>query len=287
MHQSAPDLSDQEVGRRRIRYPEGATCAVVDCQSVPKAKWLCLKHYTRLIRHGDPDVDRGHVRKYEVGQQCSVDGCSGQADSRGWCVPHYQRWVRAGDPCAVDGRTLRKPKYEACTVDNCRSKPVAKGLCLSHYSFLRRRGDVAPAPAREFTGLKCRALDCQRDQVCRGYCDRHYRTWKRSGYSESEWHLHRMKSAAATQRRRAKVIEARTCEYTWADVMQRMAYFGNKCWMCGGPFEHVDHVKPLARGGADCPANFRPACASCNCSKGSRWYGVANLHRFLRVPQAA
>lgn len=51
----------------------------------------------------------------------------------------------------------------------------------------------------------------------------------------------------------------------------KMSYWGNKCWMCGGPFEHVDHVKPLAKGGAHVLANLRPSCASCNVKKNARW----------------
>jgi len=50
-----------------------------------------------------------------------------------------------------------------------------------------------------------------------------------------------------------------------------MSYWGNKCWMCEGPFEHVDHVKPLSKGGPHILANLRPACASCNASKNDRW----------------
>jgi hypothetical protein len=54
-----------------------------------------------------------------------------------------------------------------------------------------------------------------------------------------------------------------------------------KCHLChkklarrnyGGPTSargawHVDHLRPLARGGADDRRNAKPACVSCNCSK--------------------
>lgn len=42
-------------------------CSVVDCGSDAKTKGLCIKHYTRLIRHGDVNVklvDRGGARAY-------------------------------------------------------------------------------------------------------------------------------------------------------------------------------------------------------------------------------
>lgn len=51
----------------------------------------------------------------------------------------------------------------------------------------------------------------------------------------------------------------------------RMAYFGNRCYICGGPFEHIDHVKPLAAGGPHLLSNLRPACRRCNSKKGTKW----------------
>ncbi|WP_083411279.1 HNH endonuclease signature motif containing protein [Arthrobacter sp. UCD-GKA] len=39
------------------------------------------------------------------------------------------------------------------------------------------------------------------------------------------------------------------------------------CAYCGTPVEHVDHIHPLARGGADAPENMQWACAPCNLSK--------------------
>lgn len=53
-------------------------------------------------------------------------------------------------------------------------------------------------------------------------------------------------------------------------LQARVAFYGGRCAYCGGPYEHIDHVIPLSRGGANWPANLRPACASCNTSKGDR-----------------
>jgi len=39
------------------------------------------------------------------------------------------------------------------------------------------------------------------------------------------------------------------------------------CVYCGAPAAHVDHVRPLARGGWEHPDNLVPACQSCNLSK--------------------
>lgn len=53
-------------------------------------------------------------------------------------------------------------------------------------------------------------------------------------------------------------------------IMARILYFGSKCWMCGAPWECLDHVIPVARGGTGWASNIRPACTPCNVRKGAR-----------------
>lgn len=53
-------------------------------------------------------------------------------------------------------------------------------------------------------------------------------------------------------------------------ILGRIAMYGGLCWMCGAPATTLDHVKPLARGGANWPANLRPACKPCNSRKRDR-----------------
>ena len=60
----------------------------------------------------------------------------------------------------------------------------------------------------------------------------------------------------------------------WAtpeQIAARVAYYGGRCWMCGAPWEQIDHVKPLRVGGPNWPANLRPACGSCNGRKNGVW----------------
>jgi len=70
--------------------------------------------------------------------------------------------------------------------------------------------------------------------------------------------------------RRARMAEVLTIPFTKAQLDARLAYYGHKCWMCRGPYEHLDHVKPICKGGPHILANLRPACASCNRRKGGR-----------------
>lgn len=57
---------------------------------------------------------------------------------------------------------------------------------------------------------------------------------------------------------------------TVEQIAARVAFYGGCCAYCGGPFEHLDHVIPISRGGTNWPANFRPACRPCNSSKRNR-----------------
>ena len=77
---------------------------------------------------------------------------------------------------------------------------------------------------------------------------------------------------AGSLRYLARKRGAATESFTAKQLTDWMSMFGNKCVYCGGPFEHVDHLVPLSRGGAHCLANLRPSCAACNASKGAKPY---------------
>jgi 5-methylcytosine-specific restriction endonuclease McrA len=86
-----------------------------------------------------------------------------------------------------------------------------------------------------------------------------------------------LKVAAKVARRRASVTGA-VGFHTPEQLGARVAYYGGVCAYCQvAPYESIDHVIPLARGGSNWPANLRPACMLCNTSKGakllSEWAG--------------
>ena len=82
------------------------------------------------------------------------------------------------------------------------------------------------------------------------------------------------------RRRRAIKRGATIQRFSMKQLDARMSVFGHRCAYCGGPFEHVDHVKPLSRGGPHCLSNLRPSCASCNLHKLAKhprdWFKVAS-----------
>lgn len=77
--------------------------------------------------------------------------------------------------------------------------------------------------------------------------------------------------AADKRRRREKIKNTRHRSYTTAAREQaRIAYYGERCYYCGAPWEELDHRIPLSRGGQHLPSNLVPACGSCNNRKHSR-----------------
>lgn len=76
---------------------------------------------------------------------------------------------------------------------------------------------------------------------------------------------------ARASRRGARMRGAKVLYFTPQELAARLAYWGNKCWMCGGAATSVDHVKPLSKGGLHILANLRPACIPCNSRKFDKW----------------
>lgn len=75
------------------------------------------------------------------------------------------------------------------------------------------------------------------------------------------------KKHAQNQRRRAREANVPHEPYSRTEILAR---YGDTCAYCDAPAEHLDHVHPLSKGGADAPHNLLPACAPCNLSKNAK-----------------
>ena len=107
----------------------------------------------------------------------------------------------------------------------------------------------------------------------------------RSNSFSKKWALANPESVKARQQRWASENKLKCCLYqherrkrkakaagtsSEVQVIARLALWGFNCWLCQKPYQAVDHVIPLAKGGTNWPANLRPACKSCNSSKGAK-----------------
>ena len=88
--------------------------------------------------------------------------------------------------------------------------------------------------------------------------------------SEKWRRAHLLEDAMNSQRRRSRKKAASIVRFGKQALLNRLSMFPG-CWVCGGQKEHVDHVKPLAKGGPHCLSNLRPICRSCNSKKHSKW----------------
>lgn len=213
-------------------------CAVESCERPWRAREWCYMHYQRLQRHGDVE----HQRTRNI---CSVVGCDAFCVSRGWCSKHLTRWKRHGSPTArmrgevVDGKRI----CSICKVDK---------------------------PLDAFTAGDSRCKPCF-VAYTRTPAQRAQRAaWGMANADK----MRQLKRIRAHQRRVCETPEG-ALRITPQQVAARMQFWGNRCWMCHGPFEHIDHVKPISKGGPHMLANLRPACQACNQSKSAHWEGVA------------
>lgn len=77
-------------------------------------------------------------------------------------------------------------------------------------------------------------------------------------------------SLANNKLKRCKVKGACSSEQ-W---IAKCKYHGWRCYLCATPLTakatHMEHRKPLSRGGSHWPANLAPACQRCNLSKNNK-----------------
>ena len=90
------------------------------------------------------------------------------------------------------------------------------------------------------------------------------KNWIKSNRERRRW-----QNIVCKHRRRCRINDAPGTTSS-AQIQGRMAFFGWRCWLCGGEADSVDHVIPVACGGSNWPANLRPACRDCNSRKGAK-----------------
>lgn len=170
------------------------------------------------------------------------------------CVSEYGKQRYAGNSEAVkasareyrerNGDLVRRRDRERYEAD----KPKFAAAIAAYYE-----------KNREHLCLKSRARWAAADPEAQRAYKRAYRSANK--VLRREW----------DHRRRVRERNSMVMPLTKAMIQAKVAYWGTKCWVCSGPYEAIDHVKPIAAGGAHMLANLRPICVSCNSKKHSTW----------------
>lgn len=270
-------------------------CHVEACEREHYLQGLCRSHYRRKLRAGTTDG----LREPVTDRACVIHDCDREVSSFRLCTLHYGRLRKTGttDAPARSPRTARPkprayPRPSEC--QDCGESFEQTNWKMVRCTECQRESELAAKrryEAENADALRERArayYEANRDSIKAKNSARYWadvesnREWHRNyaktiseqrrAYYAEYRRKHPERRAFHEQRRQARKRTDRDLfPFTRDQLDQRMSMFGHACWMCGGEFEQVDHVKPLSRGGVHALSNLRPACASCNRSKGAKW----------------
>lgn len=227
---------------------------------------------------------------------CTIEGCDKKHYGRGWCYMHWQRVRRYGRTSLPD----RPPKrVRLCPVSECDRPVHAKGYCKRHYIRWARHGDPTYRIRGEVRN-GCRICPrCRKDLPLSAYGSggpgRAARYCKPCTYAKAKAWAERnpdraREVAASWARRNPEVYRRKSSERrallrgSRSDEIDRLEVFDRDEWICGlcggaidrsatwpaAGFASIDHIVPLALGGAHVFENVQAAHLGCNLRKGHR-----------------
>jgi len=170
-----------------------------------------------------------------------------------------------------------------CSRPGCTEPFLSRGLCDNHYKIAKRAGTLPPREKKRESAGTCAIAGCDAPQFAETWCREHYRAARRAsvvrcatiGCGAEVWHHKskwcephaRMRHEARKRfggQRKLTAPDGVKGPFSEADLDARLSVFGHRCAYCGGPFEMLDHLKPLANGGHHLLSNLRPSCRRCN-----------------------
>ena len=210
----------------------------------------------------------GRVSTY-TNRRCRCDSCyEAVAEER------RRHYAKNREAVAERGKQYRAENREAVLEKKRRYHHVNREACIERS---KRRYNANREAATEYS----RSYQAKNREAVREY-KRRYVIKNSEAVAERlrQWRLDnpdrdRENGIRATHRRRARKNAVQTVPFTQEQLEQRFAYYGWRCYLrlesCTGGAEHVEHVKPISKGGAHMLANLRPACGPCNSRKGTKW----------------
>jgi 5-methylcytosine-specific restriction endonuclease McrA len=210
---------------------------------------MCSRHYNRWRRTGNPLLTLTEITRQPP--LCKVEGCDKARHAWGYCPMHLYRWRLTGSP--GDAVPTLQSRDGVCRIEDCGRPIHGDRLCKRHHLRKMRHGDPLAGKSFQRPNDGCLVEKCNGVHYAHGYCRKHYRS-----------------SLPGPRYRPPGNTHNGQC--TPEQLAARIAYYGGRCWLCGGESaDTIDHVKPRSAGGPDWPSNLRPAHRRCNSKKRAKW----------------
>lgn len=191
----------------------------------------------------------------------AVNVCDARAQARSDGVSKY----KTGKPCR-NGHTAERYTHNGMCVEcskehgqNYELSPdqVAQAKISTRKSYLKNRNKVlARTKARRESGYNREYYEKNKEKVIAGV-----KLWIKDNKERRN---------AYRQKRRANGVGT----VLPGDIVRIEKAQGCKCAVCRTDLKksgkHIDHIIPLAKGGANIPSNVQLLCPTCNRSKGSK-----------------
>jgi predicted nucleic acid-binding Zn ribbon protein len=302
---------------RKPRNAQSGKCSASGCEKPSHARGLCISHYQRLIAHGSLVVVNHCVQcgiKFEAERKktlCSLE-CKSQralgrkrkasgglpisqrlalrkklAKSKRACtqcgsvfIPNNKTQVT----CSFECRNARRADINAAVAER---KRLVNFLAVER-SVYARWSSAAHKREKEATRYHSSCTDCGCEIERKPYnirCDA-CKEARRKAYRKSEaYKAQRFRNKSI---RRAKVRLVKIETFSPLEVLRRDNW---TCYICGvetpetlrGTYEdnapEVDHIIPIAVGGAHSLDNVACACRRCNIQKGDKILYTEDLAR--------
>ena len=251
-------------------------CSVDGCDKPVQAKGLCNTHYKRLQRLGDPLACVKETKPHKPAPVAVCPVCGKEFKS------HIEHGNRRKKYCSTECRkaaigtgTATKLKWKTC--ECCGSMFVAKQCNVKYCNQCKANGSVhahlykkSEKHINKRTHGICEQCGTQfvnkfgekKKKYCSVECMKASPTYKET-------------RARHARTRRARKRGACCVPYSKKDIYKKCGWF---CGICGKPINpllkhphqeslSIDHIVPLARGGADSIENVQFAHLICNSVK--------------------
>lgn len=176
---------------------------------------------------------------------------------------------------------LRGDKYynsgKPCVHGHVSLKRVDNGRCLECLDILRNSSKMVEYQKqyqkdnREHINLVSKEYN-ENNKDHLNEWRRQYRidNWKKVREKEIRYSLTEKGKATKkldSSKRRVLIKKSTVENITHIDLQNILEYYNYQCVYCGEPYQEIDHVNPIAKGGTHTIDNLVPACSSCNVRK--------------------